>query len=46
MLMHPARNKELFYRNIYCDLRIVAVLKTLDEIKLHREFAKKYYKNK
>ncbi len=32
MEMHPARNKELFYRNTYCDLRIVAVLKTLDKI--------------
>ena len=44
MEMHPARNKELFYRNTYCDLKIVAVLKTLDKIKLHQEFAKNIIK--
>ena len=45
MLMHPARNKEIFYRNNYCDFKIVAIMKELRRIGLEKEFAEKYFKN-
>ena len=45
MLMHPAKNKEIFYRNNYCDFKFVVVMKEPRRIGLEKEFAEKYFKN-
>ena len=44
-LIHPAKNKEIFYINNYCDFKMVAVMKELRKIGLEQEFIKRYFKN-
>ena len=45
MLMNPAKNKEIFYKNNYCDFKIVVVMKEIRRIGLEKEFRDKFIEN-
>ena len=42
MLMNPTKNKEIFYKNNYCDFKIVVVMKEIRRIDLEKEFKNKF----